>query len=102
MCLTKLNKIPVKIYLTECMTQKLEAAFLVAEAFLLPNQPYYTSNETGAGALFQYLNTLAPLKAPCWGLSANSSATPHYHLLANVPPPLFFQRDRSCWHVPPL
>lgn len=79
---------------------KLAAAFLAAEAFLLPNQPHYTGNETGAGALFQYLNVQAPLKAPCWGRSANSSTTPHYRLLASVPPPLFFQRARSFLHLP--
>ena len=79
---------------------KLAAAFLTAGAFLLPKQPHYTGNETGSTALFQYLNVLAPLKAPCWGHSANSSTTPHYHLMVSVPPPLFFQSARSCLHLP--
>lgn len=57
---------------------------------LLPSQPHYTGNETGTGALFQYLNAPVPLKAPCWDRSANSSMTHHYGPLVWVPPLLLF------------
>lgn len=72
---------------------KLAAACSAAGAFLLPNQPHYTGNETGAGALFQYLNTLAPLKAPRWGRSTNSYSTSHYSLLARVPSSFYFFKE---------